>query len=123
MIVTREYGLTESAVRALKPSLAVSNFGWQEILDVLNGYGWAIWNIGDISWVVTMINMDGEIEVLLAGGKDPKKCLPLWEAAMLEEPDHKGLTLRVESRKGWQRLLPHWERRDDVLYLRISAGE
>lgn len=67
-----------------------------------------------------MANEDNEIEVLLCGGERARECFPYWEAAMLAEPAHKGRTIRVDGRKGWARLLRHWERRDDVLYLKVS---
>lgn len=120
MQVTREHWLSAEAFVALNPAIARSNFDWLDVARIMRGHGWAVWNIGNVGWVFTMANTDNEIEVLLAGGRDAKTCLPLWEAAVVAEPAHKGMTVRIESRPGWRKLLPHWERRDDVLYLRIA---
>lgn len=119
MIVRREPKLTEAAFRALGPAVVRANFEWPDVLDIMRGNGWAIWNCGSLSWVFTMVNTEGEIEVLLAGGREARKCVGPWETAMRNEPAHKGLTLRIEGRRGWARLLPHWERRGDVLYLKV----
>lgn len=121
MIVTREYGLSDEAVDALGPALARSNMNWADIAEIMCGYGWAVWNCGNLCWVFTMVNRDDEVEVLLAGGKRARECVQPWVDAMLSEPAHRGLTLRVDGRKGWARLLPDWERRDDVLYLKVHG--
>lgn len=120
MIVRQERALTEEAKDALSPAVAKSNITWADVYEIMQGQGWMIWNCGGLSWVFTMINTDAEIEVLLAGGREAKRCVVPWERAMVSHPAHKGLTLRVDGRKGWARLLRGWERRDDVLYLRVA---
>ena len=123
MIIRQEHGLSAEAIDALGPAIARSNITWADLHEIMRGQGWAVWNCGGLSWVFTMINTDDEIEVLLAGGREARRCVRPWETAMVNHPAHKGLTLRVDGRKGWGRLLPHWERRDDVLYLRIDNGQ
>jgi hypothetical protein len=120
VIVRREHGLSAQAIDALAPAISRSNIGWTDLHKIMQGEGWAVWNCGGLSWVFTMINSDDEIEVLLAGGREARRCVSPWETAMRINPAHKGLTLRVDGRKGWARLLPHWERRDDVLYSRVD---
>ena len=119
MNVTREHFLSKEAFEALTPAIVRSNFDWRDIARIMQGHGWAVWNIAGLCWVFTMVNAENEIEVLLAGGKDARRCIGPWEAAMIAEPAHKGMTLRGEGRAGWAKLLPHWERRDDVLYLKV----
>jgi hypothetical protein len=120
MKVKQQRHISAEAEAALLKALPYSNLTIEDVQEILRGYGWMIWNCGNLCWVLTMANMDGEIEVLLAGGEQAKECLPYWEAAMLAEPAHKGRVIRGDGRKGWARLLKHWERRDDVLYLRVA---
>ena len=120
MKVKQQRHLSREAAEALSRALPYANFTAEEVDRILDGYGWMIWNVGNLCWVLTMANEDGEIEVLLCGGERARECFPYWEAAMLAEPAHKGRVIRVDGRKGWSRLLRHWERRDDVLYLRVA---
>jgi hypothetical protein len=120
MKVTREHALSLDAFLALTPALKRSNMSWRDIERIMRGEGWAIWNIGNTGWVFTMLNEDDEIEVLLAGGSRARECVGPWERAMRAEPAHKGKVMRVDGRKGWARLLPHWKRADGVLYQRIA---
>lgn len=121
MRVEQEFQLTPAAIRALAPALKRSNIGWIELNEYMRGEGWCIWNIGGVGYVFTLINQDNEIEVLLAGGERAKDCVPYWEAAMLAHPSHKGLTVRVDGRKGWRRLLAHWDcDADGILTKRIG---
>jgi hypothetical protein len=122
VIVRCEHFLSLEAYAALDRAVVRANFGWPDIVRFMQGQGWAIWNCGGLSWVFTMVDTDDEIEVLLAGGREARKCVGPWEAAMLAHPAHRGMTLRIDGRKGWGRLLPHWERRDDVLYLKVQSG-
>lgn len=122
MIVRQERWLSPPAVRAFTPALKRSNFGWLDVTRWMQGEGWAIWNIGGVGYVFTLVNDNDEIEVLLAGGERAKECVPHWEAAMLAHPAHKGMTLRMDGRKGWRRLLPDWELRGDgALYRRVGG--
>ena len=120
MKVKQQRHLSREAWGALSRALPYSNLTPACVAKIVAGYGWAVWNIGNLSWVLTMINADEEIEVLLAGGARARECLPHWEAAMRAEPAHKGRVIRVDGRKGWARVLKNWERRDGVLYLRID---
>lgn len=120
MKVIQQRHVSPQAEAALIPALRYSNMSLTDVQQVLRGCGWMIWNIGNLSWVLTMANADGEIEVLLAGGKRARECVGPWEAAMIAEPAHKGRVIRVDGRKGWGRLLPHWERRDGVLFLKVQ---
>jgi len=120
MKVKQQRHVSAEAWAALSKALPYANFTEGDVRDILAGYGWMIWAIGNLCWVLTMANQDGEIEVLLCGGTRARECQPYWEAAMKAEPAHKGRVIRVDGRKGWSRLLRHWERRDDVLYLKVD---
>jgi len=103
-----ERQLSADAFLALDPAVARSNVDWFDVSLMLQGNG-RVWNIGDTSFVFTIVNEDDEIEVLLAGGRMAADCVGPWEAAMVAHPAHQGLTLRVDGRKGWRRLLKHWD--------------
>jgi hypothetical protein len=118
--VKQQRHLSLEAAAALKRALPYANFDWAHIERAMSGHGWMIWNIGNLCWVFTIVNEDNEIEVLLTGGTRARECIAPWEAAMKAEPAHRGMVIRVDGRKGWARLLKHWERRGDVLYLRID---
>ena len=120
MKVKQQRHVSAEAWAALSKALPYANFTADDVARILAGYGWMIWAIDGKTYVLTMVNADNEIEVLLAGGSDAANCIGPWERAMLQEPAHKGMTIRVDGRKGWSRLLRHWERRDDVLYLRVT---
>ena len=120
MQVKQQSHVSPEAWKALAPALKYANFTAADVAGILEGYGWRVWAVGNLCWVLTMINTDEEIEVLLCGGTRARECLPHWEAAMRAEPAHKGRVIRVDGRKGWAKLLKHWERRDGVLYLRID---
>lgn len=120
MKVKQQRHVSPEAWAALSKALPYANFTAADVALILAGYGWMIWAIDGKTFVLTMVNADREIEVLLCGGERARECFPYWEAAMLKEPAHKGMTIRVDGRKGWSRLLRHWERRDDVLYLKVS---
>jgi hypothetical protein len=120
MKVKQQRHVSPEAASALAKALPYANFDAAHIERILEGQGWMIWAVGNLCWVLTMVNADDEIEVLLCGGTRARECLPYWEAAMRAEPAHKGRVVRVDGRKGWARLLKHWDRRDGVLYLRID---
>lgn len=119
MKVKQQRHVSAEAWAALKPALKYANFTEQDVARILDGYGWAVWNVGNLCWVLTCVDSEDEIEVLLCGGERARECFPYWERAMLEEPAHKGRTIRVDGRKGWARVLKHWERQGDVLYLKV----
>jgi hypothetical protein len=106
--VKQQRHVSQEAAAALEKALPYANFKADYIERVLAGHGWMVWNVGNLCWVLTMVNTDGEIEVLLCGGTRARECLPHWEAAMRAEPAHKGRVVRVDGRKGWRRYLRHW---------------
>jgi hypothetical protein len=120
MKVKQQRHLSNEAADAFLRALKYSNLTPADVAEILSGYGWMIWNCGNLSWVLTAIDSDGEVEVLLAGGRCARECIGPWEQAMIQEPAHIGKTIRIDGRKGWSRLLPHWERRDGVLYLKVA---
>ena len=93
---------------------------WVKVCEWLQEGSAQVWSINDEGYVLTLANADDEIEVLMAGGENARKNVPVWEAAMIAFPAHKGKTLRIDGRKGWKRYLPHWEERDGVLYMKVS---
>jgi hypothetical protein len=120
MKVKQQRHMSREAWQALSKALPYANFTAADVAQILSGYGWAVWNVGNLCWVLTMVNKDDEIEVLLCGGERARECFPHWERAMIEEPAHKGRVIRVDGRKGWARLLKNWERRNDVLYREVA---
>jgi hypothetical protein len=125
MKVKQQRHISAEARAALSKALPYANFDWSMVEKVMAGedpdteHG-MVWNVGNLCWVLTAINWLGEVEVLLCGGERVRECIPHWEAAITSDPSHKGHPVRADGRKGWARLLPHWERRDDALYLRIA---
>jgi hypothetical protein len=123
MKVKQQRHVSREAAEALLPALKYSNMSIAEVEQVLDGYGWMIWNVGNLCWVLTMVNSDNEIEVLLAGGRKARECVAPWLQAMLQEPAHRAMTIRVDGRKGWSRYLKDFERRDGVLYMKVPDGQ
>lgn len=112
--------LDELAVAALNPAVERDGHDWAQIVEWLNMGAAQVWQVGGRAYVLTLANGDDEIEVLLCGGKDVRPLVPVWEAAMWQYRAHIGKTFRVEGRKGWRRLLPHWQERDGVLYMKVN---
>ena len=119
-MIVRRIALDERAWLALTPAVKRDNHDWLKIARWLDEGCAAVWSIGDVGYVLTLSNGDDEIEVLLGGGRDAKRCAGPWEAAMLAHPAHKGKTMRLEGRKGWKRIFPHWKERDGVLYMKVA---
>lgn len=117
----RQIPLNERAFLALDKAAQRDGHDWLEACKWLDAGEAAVWQIGETGYVLTLANGDNEIEVLMAGGSDARACVEPWEAAMLAHPAHKGMTLRVEGRKGWRRLLPHWKERDGVLTMKVPG--
>lgn len=102
--------LDEAAVEALDPAMRRGGNDWYQAQQWLEEGSAQIWLINGTGYVLAVANTDNEIEVLAAGGSDARGCVVPWEAHMRSDPRHKGMTLKIEgSRKGWARLLPHWE--------------
>lgn len=117
----RQIALDDRAFLALNPAVQLDGHDWLQICEWLNTGCATIWKIGESGYVMTLANGDDEIEVLLGGGRDAKACAGPWEAAVKAHPAHKNKTLRLEGRKGWRRIFPHWEERDGVLYMKVSV--
>lgn len=111
--------LDARAFRALDPAARRDGHDWIELCGFLNEGSAQVWKIGEFGFVLTLANGDDEIEVLLAGGENARACIGPWEAAMTAHPAHQGKTLRIEGRKGWRRLLPHWDYRAGVLTRKV----
>ena len=125
MKVKQQRHLSREAAEALSKALPYANFTANDVGRIMKGEDpdakhWMIWNVGNLCWVFTIINWLDEVEVLLAGGERVRECLPHWERAISECPLHKGKVLRADGRKGWQRILTEWERRDGVLYREVG---
>lgn len=123
MKVKQQRHVSQEAADAFLRALKYSNMTVQDVEQILQGYGWMIWNINNLCWVLTMVNSEDEIEVLLAGGHRARECVAPWVQAMLQEPAHRAKVIRVEGRKGWSRYLKDWERRDGVLYMKVPDGQ
>jgi hypothetical protein len=124
MKVKQQRHLCDRSQTALRRALPYANFTWADVREIMAGNDpdtkhWMIWNVGNLCWVFTIINWMDEVEVLLCGGQRVRECLPHWEAAITQDPLHKGKPVCANGRKGWQRILPHWERREDGLYLKV----
>lgn len=111
--------IDERAFRELDRASRWERHDWVQVCDWLAEGSAQVWNVNDEAFVLTLANNDNEIEVLMCGGKNARANVPVWEAAMLSCPAHKGCTLRLEGRKGWRRYLPHWDYRDGVLTRKI----
>jgi len=109
MKVKQQRHVSAEAWAALSKALPYANFTAADVEQILSGYGWMIWAIDGKTFVLTMVNQDREIEVLLAGGSDAANCIGPWEKAMLSDPAHKGMTIRIDGRKGWRKYLKHWD--------------
>lgn len=119
MRVEQQRHVSPEAEAAFLRAIKHSCLSVDDVREVLAGYGWMIWNCGDLSWVLTKVTGEGDIEVLLAGGQKARECVGPWQQAMLEEPAHKGRTMFIDGRAGWRRLLPEWEHREGVLYRKV----
>jgi len=119
MKVKQQWHVSEEAERQLLRALKYSCLNIEDLQQILRGYGWCVWNCGNLAWVLTKVTGEGDVEVLLAGGQKARECIGPWEQAMLQEPAHKGRTIFIDGRKGWARLLRHWEHRDGVLYRKV----
>jgi len=125
MKVKQQRHISLQAKEALSKALPFANFGWGDVETIVAGDDpdhdrALVWNVGNLCWVLTAINWLGEVEVLLCGGERVRECIPHWEAAILADPAHMDRPIRADGRKGWQRILPNWERRDGVLYLKVN---
>jgi hypothetical protein len=128
MKVKQQRHISPQAKAALMRALPTANFTWDDVENIIRGNDpdakcGTIWNVGNLCWVFTAINWADEIEVLLAGGEKARECIDYWLQAMLQEPAHRAKTIRIEGRKGWSRLLPQFERRDGVLYMKVPDGQ
>lgn len=113
--------LGDMALRALDPAVRRDGHDWKRLIEkLLEGHA-QVWSIGGVGYVYTYSPDDEHIDVILAGGERAAECVGPWEAAMLAHPAHQGRTIRIEGRKGWRRLLPHWEYRDGVLYMKVAG--
>lgn len=100
--------LDMAAMKAMNAAVTRDKHDWAEIMGWIKEGAAQVWLINGTGYAMTVANVDDEIEVILAGGFDARGCVGPWEEAMKAHPAHKGKTLRIEGRKGWQRLLPHW---------------
>jgi len=102
--------LTDAARSDLNEAIERCGHSWPQVEQWLAEGAACIWRIADRAHVLTLGNTDNEIEVLATGpdGCRAGECIGPWEAAMRSFPAHRGMTLRIEARRGWKRLLPHW---------------
>jgi hypothetical protein len=124
MKVKQQKHLSKYARDEFDRAMPYANFDWAEIERIMSGEDedvehWVIWNVGNLCYVFTIINWLGEIEVLMCAGEKVRDCLPYWEKAISEDPKHKGRTLMADGRKGWRRILSHWDFWDGVLYRKV----
>lgn len=120
-MIVRQIPLNDAAIKAMQPAVERDGHDWLQIIEWLNSGCAAVWSIGDVGYVLTLANGDDEIEVLLGGGMDARRCAGPWETAVLNHPAHRGKTLRLEGRKGWQKIFKTWElRADGALYRRVG---
>ena len=106
-MIVQPVPLTDEAKSALDGSLGP--IGWPEVEGWLADAVACVWRVGAEAWALTFVNECEEVEIIAAGGRGAWAAVPPFEKHMRELPEHEGMTLRVEGRKGWARLLPHWE--------------
>jgi len=106
-VIVQPWPLDDAARTALAPSMGALT--WQEVEGWLSDCVACVWRIGDEAYVLTFANADDEIEIVAAGGRGAIRAAAPFEAAMRAIPQHKGLTLRIDGRKGWRRFYGHWD--------------
>lgn len=111
VLTVQPWPLDDEARAALQPALDYGKLEWAQVEGWLADAVACIWRM-DGMFCLTFANANDEIEVVLAGGEKVRDCIGPWEAAMRALPQHKGKTLILQGRKGWKRLLPHWEAQD-----------
>lgn len=107
----RPVPLTEQAVRDLNASVERDGHDWLTICELLQKRVAQVWRIGEQAHVLTVACEGGIIEVWACGpdGGDAKACIGHWERAMRACEAHEGRTLVIDGRRGWKRLLRHWD--------------
>ena len=108
-MIVRRVPLDDNVKRALAPSYDRSNCDWVEIERWIAEGVAAAWQIRDSAYGVTFANADDEIELLLGGGSGAIRHVPPFISAMETLPVHRGLTLRLEGRRGWKRFCAGWD--------------
>lgn len=116
-MIVRPVLLDGEAKAALAPSMGTLT--WDEVEGWLEDCVACVWKIGEDAWALTFANEDDEIEILACGGSGAWRAARPFEAAMKALPEHKGMTLRIDGRRGWQRLYPHWDCKDGILTTRF----
>lgn len=101
--------LTEAIKQSLQPSMDTGNCTWEEIERDLANKAACVWQVGEQAWLITCVNVDDEVEILLCGGRGAFAVAGPFEAAMKALPAHKGMTLRIAGRKAWRRIFKHWD--------------
>lgn len=102
------FPLTGDVKRALAKSMATSAWTWPEVEEWIAARVACCWRIGSDAWAVTAANDEDEIDIVVAGGRGANKAAPAFLKAMLELPEHRGFTLRIEGRRGWKRFCKDW---------------
>lgn len=101
--------LTDDIKAALQPSLDCSGWDWPKIEKWMQDRVAAVWQIGGQAWAVTAANIDGEVDIIVGGGRGAIRATRPFLKAMESLPAHKGLTLRIEGRRGWKRFCDDWQ--------------
>lgn len=104
--------ITDEIRAIIQPSVERGGHDWNEVNRWFEIGAACTWAIGDLGYVVTLANTDNEIEAVLCGGERARDWIEPLEAAVSAFPAHRGHTLRIEARRGWKRLLPHWNATD-----------
>lgn len=105
-MIVRPVPLDGEAKEALAPSMGPIT--WEEVEGWLADCVACVWRIGEHAYALTFANENNEVEILAAGGKGAWRAAKPFESAMKALPEHRGMTLRIDGRKGWRRLYPHW---------------
>ena len=108
-MIVRRVPLTDEIKQGLAPSLATSDWDWPEIERWLADGVAAVWQIGADAWGITAANSDDEIDIIVAGGRGANRAARPFLQAMETLPVHRGLTLRLEGRRGWKRFCAGWD--------------
>lgn len=107
-MIVRRVALSDDVKRELEPSLEASAWDWDEIERWIAAGVAAVWQIGSDAWAITAANADDEIDVIVGGGKGANRATRPFLQAMENLPVHRGLTLRIEGRRGWRRWCKDW---------------
>ena len=108
-MIVRPVLLCERVKQELARSMETSEWTWPQIEEWIATKTACVWQIGCMAWAITAVNEDEEVDVIVAGGRGANRASAPFLRAIEALPEHKGLTLRIEGRRGWKRYAKNWD--------------